>query len=132
MAFALLPDVAVFYGLAPGLERGQLHPRAVGPYNALHRFAGPAVVGVAAVWLGWPWVAAALAWAAHVAVDRAIGLRPRDRAGFQRAPASGDGAAQDGSGKDRPPGGLGRRRSTTSGSSVPSRAIQPPAQVARR
>jgi hypothetical protein len=85
-AFFALPDVAVLSGLAPGLERGQLHPRAVGPYNALHRFAGPIVLGVVAVWLGWPWVVAALAWAAHVAFDRAIGLRPRDRAGFQREP----------------------------------------------
>jgi hypothetical protein len=34
--FALAPDLAVFYGVAPGLASGQLHPRAVWLYNALH------------------------------------------------------------------------------------------------
>ena len=29
VAFALAPDLAVLYGIAPGLARGQLHPRAV-------------------------------------------------------------------------------------------------------
>ena len=40
VAFALGPDLAVLYGIAPGLARGQLHPRAVYLYNALHRFGG--------------------------------------------------------------------------------------------
>ena len=38
VAFGLGPDLAVLYGIAPGLARGQLHPRAVPLYNALHRF----------------------------------------------------------------------------------------------
>ena len=41
VAFALAPDVAVLYGIAPGLAHGQLHPRAVRLHNALHRFWGP-------------------------------------------------------------------------------------------
>jgi hypothetical protein len=40
VAFALGPDLAVLYGIAPGLARGQLHPRAVWLYNTLHRFWG--------------------------------------------------------------------------------------------
>jgi predicted anti-sigma-YlaC factor YlaD len=45
VAFALAPDLAVVYGIAPGLARGQLHPRAVPFYNALHRFWGPLALG---------------------------------------------------------------------------------------
>ena len=40
-AFGAAPDIALFVGIAPGLAKGQLHPRAVPLYNALHRFAGP-------------------------------------------------------------------------------------------
>jgi Domain of unknown function (DUF4260) len=86
VAFALAPDAAVLYGIAPGLARGQLHPRAVPLYNALHRFWGPLVLAVAALAAGLPlgYAAGSLAWAAHVAFDRAIGLRPRAPDGFQR------------------------------------------------
>jgi hypothetical protein len=85
VAFALAPDAAVLYGIAPGLARGQLHPRAVPLYNALHRFWGPLVLAVAALAAGLPlgYVAGSLAWAAHDAFDRAIGLRPRAPDGFQ-------------------------------------------------
>ena len=85
--FALGPDLAVLYGIAPGLARGQLHPRAVSLYNALHRFWGPLVLAIAALAAGLPlgYVAGAIAWGLHVAFDRAIGLRPRSRDGFQRA-----------------------------------------------
>jgi hypothetical protein len=40
-AFALGPDLGVLCGIAPGLARGQLHPRSVPLHNALHRFWGP-------------------------------------------------------------------------------------------
>jgi Domain of unknown function (DUF4260) len=87
VAFALGPDLAVLYGIAPGLARGQLHPRAVSLYNALHRFWGPLALAIAALAAGLPlgYVAGAIAWGFHVAFDRAIGLRPRSRDGFQRA-----------------------------------------------
>jgi Domain of unknown function (DUF4260) len=87
VAFALAPDAAVLYGIAPGLARGQLRPRAVPLYNALHRFWGPLALAVAALAVGLPlgYVAGALAWGVHVAFDRAIGLRLRSRDGFQRA-----------------------------------------------
>jgi len=82
--FLVLPDVALLAGVGGGLEPGRLHPRAVGLYNALHVFAGPALLGVASLWLGPVWLGGALAWAAHVLVDRAAGYGLRDRAGFIR------------------------------------------------
>ena len=60
---AVGPDVALL-----GLRGdGRLRPRWVPVYNALHRFPGPLVV----LALGAPVLAAA--WAAHVAIDRAVG-----------------------------------------------------------
>jgi hypothetical protein len=87
VAFALGPDLAVLYGIAPGLARGQLHPRAVSLCNALHRFWGPLALAIAALAAGLPlgYVAGAIAWSLHVAFDRAIGLQPRSPDGFQRA-----------------------------------------------
>src|SRR6185503_8500195 len=37
-AFGLGPDLALLYGAAAGLEKGQLAPRAVPLYNLVHRF----------------------------------------------------------------------------------------------
>ncbi len=85
LGFALAPDIALFAGIAPGLAPGQLHPRAVPLYNALHHWAGPVALGVAAVlWLGVPWLAGALAWASHIAIDRTVGYGPRTPEGWQR------------------------------------------------
>ena len=95
VAFALAPDLAVLYGIAPGLARGQLHPRAVPLYNGLHRFWGPLALAVVVLVAGLPlgYLAGALAWAAHVAFDRAIGPRLRAPDGFQRADNHERGAA---------------------------------------
>jgi Domain of unknown function (DUF4260) len=85
LVFAVLPDIALFVGFGgTKLERGQLHPRAVPLYNALHRFGGPLLLGGSAFWFGRPWLVAAVAWAAHVAFDRALGYGLRDGNGFQR------------------------------------------------
>lgn len=86
VAFAVGPDFAVLYGIAPGLARGQLHPRAVPLYNALHRFRGPLALAVVVLAAGFSldYAAGALAWTGHVAFDRAIGLRLRTPDGFQR------------------------------------------------
>jgi hypothetical protein len=86
LVFAAGPDIALFFGMGSNLDRGQLHPRAVPLYNALHRFGGPLLLGVGALWAGAPWLVAALAWAAHIAFDRALGYGLRDREGFQRPP----------------------------------------------
>ena len=85
-AFGAGPDLALLLGAGAGLARGQLHPRAVPAYNLLHRLAGPVAllaVGFLAG-LGPAWVVAALAWALHVALDRAVGYGLRTPEGFQR------------------------------------------------
>jgi hypothetical protein len=73
-------------GVGAGLAPGQLHPRAVPAYNAVHRFWGPALlVGASALGvLGPGWLVGGLAWATHVALDRSVGYGQRTRAGFQR------------------------------------------------
>jgi hypothetical protein len=85
-AFALAPDLALFLGAGTGLAKGQLHPRAVGAYNLLHRFWGPlallVVAGAGLLPLGY--AVGGLIWAFHVAVDRSLGYGLRTRAGFQR------------------------------------------------
>ena len=80
------PDVPLLLGAGSGLERGQLHPRAVPLYNLVHRFWGPLVLGAVALAAGLPaaWLVGALAWATHVAVDRAVGYGLRAPDGFQR------------------------------------------------
>jgi hypothetical protein len=87
LAFGAGPDLALFAGIAPGLEKGRLHPRAVPLYNALHRFWGPlalaALAAFGAVSLGF--FVGAIAWALHIALDRTIGYGLRTPDGFQRS-----------------------------------------------
>jgi hypothetical protein len=86
-AFAMGADIALLAGFGTGLERGQLHPRAVPLYNTLHRMAGPvALTGLAAsgvVPAGF--LAGGLIWGAHIAMDRSLGYGLRTRDGHQRA-----------------------------------------------
>lgn len=83
--FAVAPDVALLVGMSSGLQRGQLHPRAVPFYNAVHRFWAPvALVVVAALLQQFAWVAGGLAWIAHIAFDRSLGFGLRTHEGFQR------------------------------------------------
>jgi hypothetical protein len=84
VVFLLGPDIALFLGIGSGLEKGQLHPRAVPLYNALHRYWGPAILALASIVLPSGFLAAALAWALHVSVDRTVGYGLRTREGFQR------------------------------------------------
>jgi hypothetical protein len=82
----LAPDLALLAGAGSGLERGQIHPRGVGVYNAAHRVWGPLVLttlGATGI-LGLGWLVLGLAWATHVAVDRVAGYGLRDARGFQR------------------------------------------------
>jgi hypothetical protein len=86
-AFGIGPDIALLIGFGSGLEKGQLHPRAVPLYNALHGLAGPLVLlalGLTGV-LSAAWLVGGLAWTFHVALDRALGYGKRTRDGFQRA-----------------------------------------------
>src|SRR3954470_13729635 len=70
LAGGLGPDLALLLGAGAGLAAGQLHPRAVPIYNAVHRFWGPAVLVAAASFglLGSGWLVAGLVWGAHVAM----------------------------------------------------------------
>jgi len=86
VVFAIAPDLALLAGGGQGLERGQLHPRAVPLYNAVHRFWAPAVLAAVSLALMDPaWLAGGLAWSAHIAFDRSLGFGLRTRDGFQRA-----------------------------------------------
>ncbi|MCX4820520.1 DUF4260 domain-containing protein [Streptomyces sp. NBC_01142] len=75
---ALLPDIALLYGIAaaPGFER--LPSYAVRPYNVLHSPAVPAaLLALAAVIRSRRTAVAGLGWLGHIAVDRAFGYGPR-------------------------------------------------------
>ena len=85
VAFGLGPDVALLAGVGAGLAKGQLHPRAVPLYNALHSYWGPALLALAAVVVPAGYLVGALAWAFHVSLDRSVGYGMRTRDGFQRA-----------------------------------------------
>lgn len=85
VVFAIAPDLSLLIGMSSGLERGQLHPRAVPIYNAVHRYWAPGVLVVIASLLQTPeWLAAGLAWTAHISFDRSLGFGLRTREGFQR------------------------------------------------
>jgi hypothetical protein len=84
--FAIAPDLSFVFAGGAGLQKGQLHPRAVPIYNAAHSLIGPTLLAALVLLLlgPGPWLAAALAWAAHIGADRAIGFGPRAKSGFQR------------------------------------------------
>jgi hypothetical protein len=84
-AFAIGPDIALFFGISSTLEKGQLHPRAVRLYNAAHSYVGPALLAAAAIVLPSGYLIGALAWAFHISLDRAVGYGMRTRDGFQRS-----------------------------------------------
>jgi Domain of unknown function (DUF4260) len=85
-AFAIGPDLALLAGIGAGLEKGQLHPRAVRLYNVLHSFWGPGLLAiVAAITLPGGYLVGAAAWALHVSLDRTVGYGMRTRDGFQRS-----------------------------------------------
>jgi hypothetical protein len=83
--FAIGPDAALFLGFGGDLERGQLHPRAVPTYNALHRMWGPVLLGALALAVLPGLAVAALTWACHITLDRAIGYGLRTSDGHQRS-----------------------------------------------
>ena len=87
-AFGLGPDLALFLGVGKGLEKGQAPPaRRRRSTTSLHRFWGPLVLvalGAPSGWSASAILVGALAWAFHVALDRAVGYGLRTRDGFQR------------------------------------------------
>ena len=90
VVFAIAPDIALVVGASNSLERGQLHPRAVALYNAVHRFWAPAILVLLALLVqADAWVAAGLSWCAHIAFDRSLGFGIRNAEGFQRDQSGG-------------------------------------------
>jgi hypothetical protein len=87
LLFAVLPDLALLGAIGASHERGQLPARAVPLYNLLHHPLVPALFLAAVVLgvLGAYWVVAALAWGAHIALDRGLGYGLRTPDGWQRA-----------------------------------------------
>jgi hypothetical protein len=84
--FSMAPDLSFLAGMGSGLARGQLHPRAVPIYNAVHRYWAPTVLVVVTFAVNSPeWLAAGLAWMAHISFDRSLGFGLRTREGFQRS-----------------------------------------------
>lgn len=86
VVFAIAPDITLLFGgFGRGLQRGQLNPRAVPFYNAVHRLWAPAFLTlVALLAASGAWTAAGLAWTAHIAFDRSLGFGLRTAEGFQR------------------------------------------------
>ena len=75
---AVLPDIALLYGIgaAPTFERLPSH--AVRPYNVLHSPAVPAaLLTLAALTRSRRTAVAGLGWLGHLGVDRAFGYGPR-------------------------------------------------------
>ncbi len=87
LGFLIMPDLAILAGIERGLQKGQLSPRAVPVYNALHRFVGPAIIALLVVAGVLPsvWLSAAFSWALHVSFDRAVGYGLRGADGYQRS-----------------------------------------------
>jgi len=85
--FALAPDLTFLFAGGANLQKGQIRPHAVPLYNAAHSLIGPALLAAVVLLLvgRGPWLAGALAWAAHIAADRASGFGPRASTGFQRS-----------------------------------------------
>jgi hypothetical protein len=90
LVFGIVPHLTVLVGFGQPHARGQLAPRAVPLFNALHHPAVPlAVLGLAVTGVLPPfWLVGALAWLSHIVVDRGFGDGPRTADGYVRANAS--------------------------------------------
>ncbi|KUO13080.1 DUF4260 family protein [Streptomyces sp. DSM 15324] len=89
VAFFIAPDLTFLVAVdeAPRMAKGQLPPRAVPYYNALHRALVPfaLLVAYAVGPVAWPpFFAALCGWLAHISYDRAFGYGLRTKEGFQR------------------------------------------------
>ena len=86
LLFGIVPHLTVLIGIGQPHARGQLAPRAVPLFNAMHHPALPlAVLGVAATGiLPAFWLAGALAWLGHIVIDRALGDGLRTADGWLR------------------------------------------------
>jgi len=75
LVFGIVPHLAVLLGLGQAHASGQLAPRAVPLFNALHHPAPPAallVLGATGI-LSPLWLVAGLAWLGHIVADEGFG-----------------------------------------------------------
>jgi hypothetical protein len=86
LLFGIVPHLTVLLGIGQLHGQGQLAPRAVPFFNAMHHPALPvALLGVAAMGiLPTFWLAGALAWLGHILVDRGLGDSLRTADGWPR------------------------------------------------
>jgi hypothetical protein len=97
LLFGIAPHLAVLVGIGQPHERGQLAPRAVPLFNAMHHPALPlAMLGVAAAGiLPTFWLVGALAWLGHIVVDLAFGDGLRTADGWRHPWMSGSALSGD-------------------------------------
>ena len=86
LVFGIVPHLTVLLGWGQAHANGQLAPRAVPLFNAMHHPLVPlALLGLAATGLlSAFWLVGALAWLSHIVVDWALGDGIRDSDGFRR------------------------------------------------
>ena len=87
LLFGIVPDLPRLLGIGQAHEHGQLAPRAVPLFNALHHPVPPlALLGLAALdLLPAFWLAGAIAWLGHIVMGLGVGDRLRTRDGFLRS-----------------------------------------------
>jgi hypothetical protein len=93
LVFGIVPHLTVLVGIGQPHARGQLAPRAVPLFNAMHHPAVPlALLGLAVAGILPPfWLVGALAWLSHIVVDRGFGDGLRTADGYLRGRSARDG-----------------------------------------
>jgi hypothetical protein len=86
LVFGIVPHLSVFVGTGQSHAPGQLAPRAVPLFNAMHHPALPlALLAIAAVGILPPfWFVGALAWLGHIVADQGMGNGLRTPDGWRR------------------------------------------------
>ena len=85
LVFGIVPHLTVLLGVGQPHARGQLAPRAVPLFNAVHQPVVPlAVLALAAAGILSPfWLVGAFAWFGHIVVDRGMGDGLRTADGYR-------------------------------------------------
>ncbi len=86
LLFGIVPHLPALLGVGQPHARGQMAPRAVPLFNAMHHPVPPlALLAVAGAGILSPfWFVAALAWFSHIVVDLAFGHGLRTAEGWRR------------------------------------------------
>ena len=91
LVFGIVPHLTVLLGVGQPHARGQLAPRAVPLFNAMHQPVVPlAVLALAAAGILSPfWLVGAFAWLGHIVVDRGMGDGLRTADGYRGSVSAG-------------------------------------------